>query len=98
MDDDDDTRTADVKQFDATMDVLVAIAHRLDKLVAEDRTRQTQTVIHKTGDSSGLLIGAIVACFATWVAVVLIFMQLHDLTAWRDIHQNHINALEAKIK
>lgn len=58
----------------------------------------TVTVTHKDSGPGRWQTAAIVACFATWFALILFAMEIHDLRAWRDIHQNHINALEAKQK
>jgi hypothetical protein len=60
----------------------------------------TQTVIHKTAGAGSYTAAAIVACFATWLGLIVcglyVIPELHDLRAWRDIHQNHISAIEAR--
>lgn len=59
--------------------------------------QQSQNV--KVG-GSGFLVGALVGmcvatCAATWIALVFFAMDIHDLRAWRDIHEGRIGKVEA---
>lgn len=76
----------------------------VSRLIEHESRGTVQTVIHRTGDYGGLLIGAIVACFATWVGVLFLAItmnakfstqnnKLRDLDAWRGVQGNQITAL-----
>lgn len=70
--------------------------------VANSSGNNTQTVIHRS-EGPGLLMGvilgvAITTCVATWVALVLFDGALRDLTAWKDLHNNEITALQNTVK
>lgn len=87
----------DDERIHALINTVERLSSDIDKLIRAENS-QTQVVIHKQAGPGGLLAAAITACFASWIALILFAMEIHDLRAWRDIHQNHINALEAKQK
>lgn len=73
------------------------LAALVERMVDSGVTQQTQqTVIHKTEGMSHWASAAVVACFATWFALILFAMEIHDLRAWRDIHAGKISKLEAQ--
>lgn len=106
MEDLDDPRSKDAKQFDATMDVLLAVVNRLDKLLADEKRGSHNQHFQV---SSGGWVSVVCVCVAVcsfigsigigWLATWEIGKQtaeLHDLHAWRDVHSNEIAALKAK--
>ena len=103
--DDDDPRTEREREYDAIVDLLRQSAdqvHALSDLVRTtiERGGSTQTVIHKTEGMGAVGIFCAVVCVCCVLFVILgavmIVPEIHDLRAWRDIHQNHISAIEAR--
>lgn len=89
------TRTE--RQIDLLLDQMVDLS-AIVKEIAGSRG-QSQTVIHKTEGMGIWSAAAVVACFATWVVIVLSAVYfvptLHDLTAWEQILNSRITKLEA---
>lgn len=96
---DEDFRSEDMKKLDLMVDQVADLAKSVKELV--ERTPaggQTQTVIHKTQGMSAWGAAAVVACFATWIALIVIALWESNLWAWKDIHDHRISVLEAKSK
>ncbi len=82
---------------------------KLDELIGEcrDLTAAVRGAVPGNGGSAsvkiggnnlmvGALIGICIAtCAATWIALIIGAMELHDLRAWRDIDHAKITKLEA---
>lgn len=70
------------------------------KLVEAASTGNVTTVIHKTQGMGNWGAAAVVACFATWFALILfgvwVYFQVSNLWAWKDIHNAKISVLEGK--
>ena len=103
--DDDDPRTEREREYDAIVDLLRQSAdqvHALSDLVRTtiERGGSTQTVIHKTEGMGAVGIFCAVVCVCCVLFVILgevvVVPEINDLRAWRDIHQNHISAIEAR--
>lgn len=97
----DDARTSDQIRYDAICDQVVE-ATRLVRLLSERLEKlpggQVQTVIHKTAGTGPFVVAAIVACFATWIGLLVLALWESNLWAWKDIHDHRISVLEAKGK
>lgn len=61
-------------------------------------TGNTVQVIHEDRGPGRWQTAAIVACFATWFALILFAMEIHDLWAWKDIFSRNLSTLQAKQK
>lgn len=89
------TRTE--RQIDLLLDQMVDLSS-IVKEIASSRG-QSQTVIHKTEGVGTWVSAAVVACFATWVVIILSAIYfvptLHDLTAWEQILNTRITKLES---
>ncbi len=57
---------------------------------------QKQVIIHEGpgGWLAGLLIGALVACFATWFGLFMLHAELQSVKAWTDKHTSEIAVLK----
>lgn len=107
----DDTRSKDAKQFDATMDVLLAVVNRLDKLLADEKrgtNSHNQTFHVSSGGWVSLIcalisMGCLLGVFGLgWLVNAELTKQniehtadIHDLREWRDIHQGRIDKIDA---
>jgi hypothetical protein len=97
----DDWRNDETRKLDLMIDQVADLARSVKELADKvPLAGHTQTVIHKTAGAGAYTAAAIVACFATWLGLIVcglyVITELHDLRAWRDIHQNHISAIEAR--
>lgn len=104
----DDGRSKDAEQFDATMDVLLAVVNRLDKLLADEKRGSNNNNFQVT---SGGWVSIVCACLAVCclfgslgIGLIVIIetgkqtAELHDLRAWRDVHSNEIGTLKSKVQ
>jgi hypothetical protein len=85
------------RQIDLLLDQMVDLSG-IVKEIASSRG-QSQTVVHKTQGIGGWASAAVVACFATWVVIILSAIYfvptLHDLNAWEQILNTRITKLES---
>ena len=83
------------------------LAEIVKEAVTNSNNGHTQTVIHKSEGMGavGILCAVVSVCCVLmmggffWMISIELNKQtaeLHDLRAWRDIHQNHISAIEAR--
>ena len=104
----DDYRTPEQLRYDAICDQVREVT-QLVKVVIEKVPQHgaVQTVIHKTQGMGvvGVICAVVSVCCMLmmigfgWLISIELNKQtaeLHDLRAWRDIHQNHISAIEAR--
>lgn len=101
MNDETANVNAAIDKVDVLYDQFVDLNDLLKRVLAANEGRQVQTVIYRHAGVGGLNAAAIVACFATWLGLIVFALyaipELHDLRAWRDIHSNDIATLKAKI-
>jgi hypothetical protein len=80
---------------------------RIDGLiiVIEERVKQegksgnqAQYVVHEYKGMGTWGAAAVVGCFATWIALIVLALWESNLWAWKDIHDHRISVLEAKTK
>lgn len=99
-----DAFSAMADQIRESSATVARLEQAISKLIEHESRGSVQTVIHRTGDYGGLLIGAIVACFATWCGMIFFAIsmnarlttinnKLRDLDAWRGVQGNQITAL-----
>jgi ABC-type uncharacterized transport system ATPase subunit len=96
-----DTRTAEVRKYDAICDQVIAMNELVKELVDKIPQGQTQTVLYK---SHGMgVIGAVCAtvcvmCVLVVILGAIIFVpEIHDLRAWQDINRKDIARLQAQL-
>lgn len=90
-----------IKKLDLLANRLDRLAEISERLVSKDTS--TQVVhIHKTEGVTNWGTAAIVACFCTWLFIivfsVIIVADIHDIKAWSDINKNDIATIKGKLK
>lgn len=77
------------------------LAEISEKIISKDTSSQV-VHIHKTEGATNWGTAAIVACFCTWLFIivfsVIIVADIHDLKAWSDINKNDIATIKGKLK
>ena len=101
----DDWRSEDVRKLDLMVDQVGDLARSVKELVervppAVSAAPQTQTVIHKTQGMGAWGAAGVVACFFTYLTLIvlaIIFVPtIHDLLAWQDILRKDVARLQAE--
>ena len=93
---------SDTTKLDLLIEHINALVKSVELVIAGDGSNQsqTQTVVHKTEGMGAWGAAAVTACMFTFLGLILFAMwaipEIHDLKAWKDIHGNRINALEAR--
>jgi hypothetical protein len=101
-----------VRQVDVIMDQIIDTQRLIEKSI--EYTKQAtagnhQTITYKTDGPGWLLAVGITACCCTWIMIIVVAIlgtyevsrlenSMRDLSAWKDIHQGKITALESKEK
>lgn len=97
MDDQVELDPSTVK-LDLLTDHVNLLVTRLDAVLQQDNKGTTQTVIHQHAGMQAWGVAAVVACFFTFLGLILFAMvvipELHDLKAWSDIYRSKIYTLE----
>lgn len=97
-----DFRDPATVRLDLLIDQINRLTEGLDKAVNFEPHSHNYTVTHSSEGMGAWGTAAVTACFFTFLGLILfavwVIPNVHDLMAWRDIHQNHISALEAKDK
>jgi type II secretory pathway component PulF len=85
---------ADLKEVTQQVAGLTEEVRLLVHQLKESGHAHTQTVIHKSTGISAWGAAAVVACFATWIGLVFVMMDIHDLRAWKDIYGRDLSAIK----
>lgn len=89
-------------KVDIVLDQMVDLTRLVNKVIEASKQGPTQTVIHKTAGMGPWGAAAVVACFATWLGLILFgvwtYFQVNNLWAWKDVHAAKIAVMEAKQK
>lgn len=87
-------------RVDAMLDAVVDLTTVVKEIVHTQRNSNTQTIVHQGMGMWG--IAAIVACFATWVMLIVMYLlivpDIHDVKAWQDILRKDVAKLQAESK
>ena len=90
------------RKVDLMIDQMVDLTAVVRKVVEITEGRNVQTVIHKSTGMGAWGAAAVVACFATWVMMLMFgiwtVFQVNNLVAWKDVHASKIAVLEGKSK
>ena len=100
-------RTGDQVRYDAMVEQARQVteqARQVTELVKTLLERgpygQTQTVIHKTAGMGAWGAAGVVACFFTYLTLIVLAVifvpTIHDLLAWQDINRKDIARLQAQ--
>lgn len=99
MDEPDDMELSEhVRRLDASVASFVECIEVLKEQQKNFGNANTQTVVHQQAGMGAWSIAAVVACFFTFLGLILFAMvvipELHDLKAWSDIYRSKIYTLE----
>jgi len=95
-----DDRTPEVRRLDYATNLVIDLAAAVDKLIQNMPQGNTQRIIYKTEGMGtvGVVCATICAMCLLFLILgaILIVPEIHDLNAWKDIHQAKIAKLEAQ--
>jgi hypothetical protein len=90
------------RKVDILFDNMVELTAQVRRVCEVTEGRNVQTVIHKSTGMGAWGAAAVVACFATWVMMLMFgiwtVFQVNNLAAWKDVHGSKIAVLEGKQK
>ena len=90
------------RKVDILFDNMVELTAQVRRVCEVTEGRNVQTVIHKSTGMGPWGAAAVVACFATWIMMLMFGLwsvfQINNLWAWKDVHASKIAVLEGKTK